>query len=102
MSKSPAGKNKGTQVEGSRTMPLAAARRRPSLSPAPQRGRGLLQRGVDELVVRERVMRETTGHTGSASYPTLTRSNFQLRRAGYGDEGTAAGSTPVGCHRVRR
>ena len=53
--------------------PPPVARRRPSTSPMPRRGRSPTRRGGGELVVRERVVRESTS---SAQYPMLTRSNY--------------------------
>uniref|UniRef100_A0ACD6A031 Uncharacterized protein n=1 Tax=Avena sativa TaxID=4498 RepID=A0ACD6A031_AVESA len=75
MSNTPAAKEKGAQVEegSGKSAPPATQRRRPSLSPAPRRGRSPSRRGGGELVVRESVVRESTG---SANYPTLTRSNY--------------------------
>jgi hypothetical protein len=70
MSKTPA--DKGTRAEGSGSKsPAGRHGRHTSLSPAPRRGRSLLRGG--EIVVRERVVRE---NSGSANYPTLTRSNY--------------------------
>ena len=57
---------------GSKTPPPVVGRRL-STSPMTRRGRSLTRRGGGELVVRERVVRESTS---SAQYPTLTRSNY--------------------------
>ena len=53
--------------------PLPVARRRHSTSPMARRGSSPTRRGGGELVVRERVVRESTS---SAQYPMLTRSNY--------------------------
>uniref|UniRef100_A0ACD5XRG8 Uncharacterized protein n=1 Tax=Avena sativa TaxID=4498 RepID=A0ACD5XRG8_AVESA len=76
MSKTPTAteKGKGVGAEGSgNSAPPASRRRRPSSSPAPRRGRNPPRRGGGELVIRERVVRESSGN---ATYPTLTRSNY--------------------------
>ncbi|KAM0826297.1 hypothetical protein ACQ4PT_068956 [Festuca glaucescens] len=70
MSKTPSEKAKAAHVEGSGSTP-PADKRRPSVSPTRRRGRSLV-RGR-EVVVRERVVRESSGN---AQYPTLTRSNY--------------------------
>jgi hypothetical protein len=72
---SAAGKAKGAHVEGSKSGASKSppARRHTSVSPIRRRGRSPSRRGRGELVVRERVVRESTG---SANYPTLTRSNY--------------------------
>ncbi|KAK1648821.1 hypothetical protein QYE76_066626 [Lolium multiflorum] len=72
MSKTPSEKEKlEERVEGSGSKP-PADNRRPSASPARRRGRSVI-RGGGEIVARERVVREGSG---SAQYPTLTRTNY--------------------------
>ncbi|KAK1620484.1 hypothetical protein QYE76_026001 [Lolium multiflorum] len=75
MSKTPSAKLKAAAEAHGRgkSKPPGTQGRRTSLSPALRRGRSPSRRGGGEMVVRERVVRESTG---SAQYPTLTRSNY--------------------------
>jgi hypothetical protein len=75
MSKTPSEKLKATaEAEGSgKSKPPGTQGRRTSLSPVVRRGRSPSRRGGGEMVVHECVVRESTG---SAQYPTLTRSNY--------------------------
>jgi hypothetical protein len=72
MSKAP-GKEKGDGTQAAAAGGVQSPPKQTSVSPARQRGRSLVRRGGGEMVIRERVVRESTG---SAQYPILTRSNY--------------------------